>query len=341
MGETTQRCGLPRMPRAAAVWVPVLICAALLTAIGGCARSGQSSVGTADVAGEPGGLGVSCTDPGFAPVAGPSAAEPGPQPLPTGFAPVSASRCVFSVATVPGDGEWQMRDEQQADGGLDALAAALRQPSEDNPGTDCPAIAIVPVVITLVDAHGRKVVPALPHQACGMPLPSVEQAIRALPWRSVSQTKVRQTRSQLEVSSGCSGKYKPVIAIEAAEGSTRSPDAAPFDPGKPPAALAVCRYRLDPADTISGANPSVAFQMGVLSSATTLSGAALSRFVTAVHAAPPVTTRCAQPQAPFAIVFVKDTGPYLMVELGGCYRADDGNGTLRQLDAAAVALLTA
>jgi hypothetical protein len=39
-------------------------------------------------------------------------------------------------------------------------------------------------------------------------------------------------------------------------------------------------------------------------------------------------------------VFAKD-GPYLVVELGGCYRIDDGNGTLRQLDAATVALLSA
>jgi hypothetical protein len=29
-----------------------------------------------------------------------------------------------------------------------------------------------------------------------------------------------------------------------------------------------------------------------------------------------------------------------MVELSGCYRADDGNGTLRQLDQDTVALLT-
>jgi hypothetical protein len=54
-----------------------------------------------------------------------------------------------------------------------------------------------------------------------------------------------------------------------------------------------------------------------------------------------VTTRCGQPQAPFAVVFVTgESGPYLVVELGGCYRADDGNGTLRQLDAATAALLT-
>lgn len=347
MGEVTERSGLRRMPRAAAGWVSVLTCAALLTAVGGCARGGGSSDalsggGAADAVTDPGGLGVSCTDPGFAPGPGPSASGPGPQSLSTDFVPVSASRCVLRLATVPGDGEWQMRDEQQADGGLDALVAALRQPSEDNSKTACPAIGMVPVVITLIDAHGRKVIPALPHQTCGMPLPSVEQAIRELPWRSVSQTKIRQTRSQLEIDSGCSGKYKPVIAIEAAEGSSRSPDAAPFDLSKPPTALEVCRYRLDPADTMSGFSPSVVFQIGVLSGAATLSRAALSRFVMAVHAAPPVTTRCDQPQAPFAVVFVKDgSGPYLMVELGGCYRADDGNGTLRQLEAATVALLTA
>jgi hypothetical protein len=347
MGETSERSGLRRVPHAAAGWVSVLACAALLTAIGACARGGGSSDalgggGTVHASTDPAGLGTSCTDPGFAPVPRPSASGPTPQPLPTDFVPVSASRCEFSFAIVPGDGEWQMRAEQQADSRLEALVAALRQPSEDNSKAICPAIGMVPVVITLTDAHGRKVVPALPHQACGMPLPSVVQAIRELPWRPVSQTKVRQTRSQLEIDSGCAGEYKPVIAIEAAEDSTRSPNAAPFNPAKPPTTLEVCRYRLDPNGTISGSNPSVAFQTGVLSSAATLSGATLRRFVTAVHAAPPVTTRCDQPQAPFAVVSVKGgAGPYLMVELSGCYRVDDGNDTLRQLDAATVALLTA
>jgi hypothetical protein len=287
-----------------------------------------------------GGLGISCTDPGFAPVGPSTAPAPTPQPLPTGFVPVSAGRCTFSLVTVPGDGEWQMRDEQRADSGLEALVAALRQPSEDDAKANCAAVGMVPVVITLTDAHGRKVVPALPHQACGMPLPSVVHAIQQLPWRSVSKAKVHQTRTQLEIDSGCGGQYKPVIAIEAAEHSNRSPDAAPFDPGRPPTALEVCRYRLDPTDTIAGSDPSVAFQMGVLSSAATLSGAALSRFVAAMHAAPPVTTRCDRAQAPFAVVSAKDgAGQYFMVELSGCYRVDD-DGTLRQLDAATVALLT-
>jgi hypothetical protein len=324
----------------------VLVCVALLTTGGGCAQGGGRSDGLGDGAvghasTDVAALGVSCTDPGFAPVAQPSAAEPTPQPLPRGFVPVSAARCEFSLVTVPGDGEWQVRDEQRADSGLDVLVAALHQPSQDNAKVNCAAVGTVPVVITLTDALGRKVVPALPHQACGLPLQSVVQAIQQLPWRSVSRKKVHQTRSRLETESGCSGGYKPMIAIEADEGSARSSNAAPFDRGQPPTALEVCRYRLDPTNTLSGANPSVTFKMGVLSSAATMSGATLNRFVTSVNAAPPVTTHCEQPQTPFAVVSAKDgAGPYLMVELSGCYRADDGNGTLRQLDQDTVALLT-
>lgn len=53
-----------------------------------------------------------------------------------------------------------------------------------------------------------------------------------------------------------------------------------------------------------------------------------------------MTTRCDRPQAPFAVAFAKDgSGPHLMVELGDCYRADDGDGSLRQLDATTAALL--
>ena len=346
MGETTERCGLRRMRRAAARSVWVVVCGALLAGIGGCARGARSSDALgggsfAQVSTDLAGLGVSCTDPGFAPGPRPSASEPTPQPLPTAFVPASASRCEFSLAIVPGDGEWQTRDEQQARSGLDALVAALRQPSENNSTANCPAMGVVPVVITLTDTHGRKVVPAIPHETCGAPLPSVVQAIRQLPWRSVSHTKIRRTRSQLEVDSGCSGQYKPMIAIEAAEGSTRSSIAARPDQGKPPAALKVCRYRLDPTNTISGSDPSASFKMGVLSSAATLRGAIGDRFVTSVNTAPPVTTRCEQPQAPFAVVSAVDGGgPYLTVELSGCYRADDGNGALRQLDPDTVALLT-
>lgn len=346
MGGTAKHLGGRRVSARSVV---VLACAVLLAAGGGCARGGgRSDVGlgagasvheSADV----GALGVSCAGPGYVPpVAGHGASEPTPQPLPADFVPVRAERCEFSSVTVPGDGEWQVRDQQRADSGLDALAAALRQPSQNNATGSCTLEGMVPVVITLTDAHGRELVPVLPHQACGRPLQAVAEAIQGLPWRSVNRKKVQRTRTQLEIDSGCPGMYKPMIAIKAEEDPIPSSEQASSGPGQAPTALEVCRYRLDPAETISGTDPSVRFKAGVLSSAATLSGAAVTRFLGAVGAAGPVTARCEQPQAPFATVSGKGgTGPYLVVELGGCYRVDDGNGALRQVDRGTVALLTA
>jgi hypothetical protein len=250
-------------------------------------------------------------------------AEPSPRPLPAGFTPVSASRCVYSTRLVPGDGEWRVREEQQATGSLDALVRALRQPSREEPGAACPSIGYLPIVITLTDARGRSVTPAVPHEVCGAPLAAVPKAIQALSWHTVTRTDVTRVRTQLELDSGCSGAFKPMIAIEAADPARRSPALGPVFTTKP-AALKVCRYEAT----------------GTLASAGRLTGTAVTRLLAAVAAAPGAGP-CDRPRAPFAVVYPDDGGggPYVMVELGGCYRFDDGAANLRQLDAGVAALL--
>ncbi|MEN3305416.1 MAG: hypothetical protein V7603_1618, partial [Micromonosporaceae bacterium] len=283
------------------------------------------------------GLGMSC-DGGLRVPEPRASVGPGPRPLPADFVPVSAGRCVFTTVTVTGDGEWQVRDEQQATGGFDALLRALRQPSRENAGGACPAIGYLPIVITLTDAGGRTVTPAVPHGACGEPLPAAPAAIRALSWHTVKQTKVSRLRSQLELDSGCPGAYKPVIAFEADESIRKSPAVGPLFPGSRPAALQVCRFRLDPADTMS-MNGARTLAMGKLATAARLTGAGLTRFLAALDAAPGARA-CDRPQAPFALLFpVGSAGPSVTVELAGCYRVDDGDGNLRQLDAGPVAAL--
>src|SRR5262249_52241042 len=134
-------------------------------------------------------------------------------PLPADAVLVSATRCLLELRTVPGDGEWQYRIEQQADSGLDALAAAIRLPSvQAGPGTACPAIRYAPTVITVTDTKGRQIQPELPHAACGQPLGDTVRAIDALPWHKTGEKKLRQTQTELQTSSGCNGGYKPVVA---------------------------------------------------------------------------------------------------------------------------------
>jgi hypothetical protein len=256
------------------------------------------------------------------------------QTVPAGFVAVSATRCVLGIEAVTGDGEWFVLREQEARGDLSALLAQLRTPDEKRPGDAmCPAIAYGQTVITLVDAAGRSIVPSIPQTACHAPMPSVLSAIRDLPWHTVRLTNVRQIRTQLEVSSNCSGSYKPVIDLAAAEGTRRAEVTAPVFPVAP-SALQVCRYTLDSRDTVLVGK--VSMKIGTLAAAATIQGAALVEALAVMNAAPPLTdATCTLPQAAFAVLYpVGGSGPYITVELGGCHRLLDDQGNLRQLDAA-------
>jgi hypothetical protein len=311
-------------------WV---LAAVLVLSVTGCARAKvESDAGPArdapGIAGSP-----SCSFAVGRPTPTPGAAK---QPLPDDFVPVTARRCVLTTVAVPGDGEWQVRDEQEATSGLDRLLRVLRRPSAPRGDGACPAIGVVPVDLTLVDAGGRTLDPSLPQDACGLPVAGAVEAVEALPWKSVKQTRVGRVRSQLELDSGCSGRYKPVVDLAATSGRRST---GPAFGGPTPSALTVCRYRLDPADPVSLDNgPPLA--TGVLDSAGTLTGASLANLVAAIAAAPAATGRCDQPQQPFAVLFPPGgAGPFLAVELGGCHRLLDGADQLRQLDAATVEAL--
>jgi hypothetical protein len=327
-------------------WLTVVVWAGLVAGAAGCASGQQvsgpdagSDAGAADVSA----AGVSCLSPGFIMIrpstsAAPSP-EPSPQSLPGDFTPVSASRCLYKVVPVPGDGEWQVRVEQTATSQLDVLMRALRQPSKTGgANVACPAIGRLPLVLTLTDGHGRSLVPAIPHEVCGGPSRTVVQTIQALPWNTIRQTMLNRIRSQLELDSACQPAYKPMIAIEASTGTHRSPAAGAFFPGTPPTALEVCRYALDETSTI-GLAGSGTLKMGKLSTTAKLSGGALDRLVAALNAAPPVTAACTKPQAPFAVLNGDGRAGLGSIELGGCDRALDNGNVLHQLDAATVAIL--
>jgi hypothetical protein len=106
--------------------------------------------------------------------------------------------------------------------------------------------------------------------------------------------------------------------------------------------LRVCRFGLDPDPVnVITINDGTPYRMGVLMSASTLDAASAGQLLTAVSAAPRVLGGCSQPEQPFAVVNSADAGgPWVAIELGGCFRASlDGENYLRQLDAATVAAL--
>jgi hypothetical protein len=310
-------------------WLAVLTAGLVLIAAGSC--SPGLTLGSGD--GLPGSAGEDCDSNGFLAFPSPSP-SPSTTPVPSIQLPadavlVLATRCLFEMRDVPGDGTWMYRIEQRADSGLDALATALRLPDEQTPkGGNCAAIGYPPNIITVTDTTGRMLHPVVPTGVCGAPLLKTIGAINAVPWLTTATVKLRQVRTALEVSSGCSGFYKPVVAMRAADGG-HAAEPPKIDIASSP--LDVCIYALGDADTIDAG--SQILHIGRLSKASIVEGDAARALLTAVAAAPAATTTCTD-EAPFATITGKGV-PELEVELGGCYRALVLD-SLRQLDAATV-----
>lgn len=107
--------------------------------------------------------------------------------LPVSFAVVSVERCVNGVQTVPGAGLWTTATLQRADADLAGLINALHRPaSTHQPGTACPALAVIPPQVVLISATGKKLIPRLPVTGCGLIQAQVLVALNALRWQPVS-----------------------------------------------------------------------------------------------------------------------------------------------------------
>src|SRR5262249_9630481 len=176
------------------------------------------------------------------------------------------------------DGEWLMRREQRATAGLDALAAALRLPSEKVSTGSCPFVLYLPIIITVTDTAGRHIHPEVPKAACWEPLKAATDAIDALPWTTTGTTKVRRLRSELEVSSTCSGAWKPTIPLTAGGSGTQ---VVPVNTTA--RELRICRFDLDPdpAAVIRG-DRGTPYRMGKLVSASTMDAVDGGQLMTAV-----------------------------------------------------------
>ena len=107
--------------------------------------------------------------------------------LPVSFVPVSVERCVNGVQTIPGKGLWTTATLQRADAGLTTLIDALRQPAAPRqPGTVCPALAVIPPQVVPIGANGQKLIPRLPATGCGLIQSRVLAALDGLDWQPVS-----------------------------------------------------------------------------------------------------------------------------------------------------------
>ncbi len=245
------------------------------------------------------------------------------------FPTVAVVSCESGFRIYPGEGEWQTLVRRVTGSGLGALVTALTRPDERRRSGEyaCPAIAYGPLQILLADGQGHYLHPRAPVTYCDAPQPAVFLAIRQLPLRTVSVTRVVQERSAASVSSGCDMQWKNELALAGTAGPHPGPG-GPVFVQRPTSRLYACLYRTAPGDAEAGL-----FVRGV-----PLSAARSLTLRAALTGAGPRGTSAAQ--SAFAVV--RADGQWVNVELGGCWRVlrDDRNpASLGTADAAVVSQL--
>lgn len=110
--------------------------------------------------------------------------------MPALFAPVAAERCVTSIQTIAGKGQWETATLEKATTDLAPLTAALRHRAVSRTPGMCPQLAMLPPQIVVISESGQELIPLLPVGGCGLVQSAVLAAIAALPWHPVSVTLV-------------------------------------------------------------------------------------------------------------------------------------------------------
>lgn len=242
--------------------------------------------------------------------------------IPTDLATVAVVRCRDETRLIPGEGTWTVRITERADTPVPELVDMLRRPSDPPPANGaCTSFGYVVPYILLVTAEGKVLLPALPTEPCRNPRREVTNFLDTLPYRTVTETRVRLVASQLSVDTGCEGNWKDVIAVE-----SPTPGPATPTPPAPPSDIHVCVF------TVTGDN-------GQLDSGFWLTEREASTLRSALDAAGPAAP-CDKPHTRFAVLRSLSSGGMPAVELDGCFRFQREGNTLGQLDETAVAVLT-
>lgn len=184
---------------------------ALLMVVTGCAsQSGVPPPGYLNpppeclAVGPPAGAASASTaSASIAATAAAAAAPASGEPLAADFVPTSALLCTVMLL-VPGQRKPgpvspdSSRDAAQGPravvkrsvGPFGDLVRALRTPPTPAEGdVVCTLEALMPFAVTLIDAAGRSVTPALPADPCRRPDPAVRAAIGALDWQPVESAE--------------------------------------------------------------------------------------------------------------------------------------------------------
>lgn len=243
--------------------------------------------------------------------------------------PTAVLECMADVEIVPGDGEWSTAVRRRAIGGLPALVAALRLPSQPRTDGACTMELRMPVLVQL-EVGGERVRVATPRDPCGKTRPEVVHAYQALSWQTQGRTRVTRLRPEAAVKAGCE-PWKDMVASTAHEART----AGPGDVFAGFRTVGVCRYRSNyPAGWVDDGRSTIA---GTPESGEVLGIAASAEVVKLLAAAGPAA-ECGRPHRRFAVL-ERGGGTEVYVELDGCLRILAPDNTLRQGDARLASLL--
>ncbi len=102
------------------------------------------------------------------------------------FTPVAVERCVSSVQSIKGKGEWLTATLERSTDKLATLTAVLMRPSGRQPDIMCPEFVVIPPQIVLFNSAGEELIPRLPVGACGAIDAQVLSTLAAMTWQPVS-----------------------------------------------------------------------------------------------------------------------------------------------------------
>lgn len=240
------------------------------------------------------------------------------------FAAVTAVSCTSDTRELPGEGTWSVEVRRVATGGAPALQAAFERPDEPTPeGIACPAIAVVPQPLVLVDASGHTLVPSPPLDECHLPQQAFTTALDQVTWREVSVDKVQQVITPQAQAANCAQDFKDMSYIEAVAGHAASSGGPVL--ASPPATAQVCVYRTEQ-------DPEV----GTFLRSVSLSTEDTRSLLAALAGPSPAGSCPAEPD--FAVIDSRG-GNWATVELGGCFRVAGSSSGLGTADPAVVTAL--
>jgi hypothetical protein len=268
-------------------------------------------------------LGSPTCQKGTIPGVDPAAVPTERAPIPEGFATTSVVRCREEIRDLPGKGKWAVAIVERTDTPATELVAELRKPSDPRSDGPCTMELRVPPYFLLVDSSGRAILPSVPNDSCGQPRIDATKPLERLDFHIVSETPRTQVQSQQSVDSDCPDAYKDLIAITE---DTARPAPATAAWATTVEALRLCRYQTDG-------------QVGHLGTSLVIGPTPTKQVVELLGKAGPAAD-CATPHTQFATLSPVGTTNSVAVELDGCYRLLRQDGTLGQLDAAAITAIT-